>query len=841
MGFDEAAHFAKANFQFPPAAVDKVVFELKGLAKATQQIDQAVVNREGYSDSAWYVGPLEQGHWATYLNVLKEGDAHGLDTLAEETSRITALLADPNARGTRRKGLVMGNVQSGKTRNFAGVIAKATDAGYKLVIVLSGMHNNLREQTQSRLDSQLFSGPDWYPLTTPVSDFEHPAKPSELFLHQPALCAVVKKNANRLEKLVAMLNDPAMKKILPSIPVLIVDDEADQATPNSMREKEQVSTINQLLRDLWASITTGSYVAYTATPFANVLMDPDNESDLFPSDFITTIQPGQGYFGAERVFGLSETVPDQPGIATDGLDMVREIPKAEAELLRPPSNKEERAEFDREPPPSMLHALEWFIVATAVRRTRGQYGHSSMLVHTTHYALPHFAMKQQLEFSIEDLRASVRRGDLTRLTAAWQREALAVSDQATEPLPTWPEVASAIPDVLDQVGVIVDNGDSHDRLNYDEKQGRTVVAVGGGTLSRGLTLEGLVVSYFTRTSNAYDTLLQMGRWFGYREGYEDLPRIWVTEGLDKEYAFLARVEKDLRDEIESVQASEFTPEQVGVKIRAHPGRLAVTASNRMYDAKVVQLGLSGTANQTFILNASTPSITQANIAATESLLAGSAVEPTPWPTSRYMATGVPGNTVVDFVRGFRVHDSQAWLSPENRKHITDWISKWAAGPIWNVVLVSNSTPQDHLGTITVAGRQLDCLDRSPLINSTPDRIDLKAVMSAGDRLADIDPKSFPFRPTTEADRRKVRRQRGNGSGLLLIYPLSANASAALPVSGKPARMDMPADHHFLAFAIVYPVVNDEDGKQGSFISVRRNWDVPDVVEGDEDSALKEEE
>lgn len=187
MGFDEAAHFAKANFQFPPAAVDKVVFELKGLAKATQQIDQAVVNREGYSDSAWYVGPLEQGHWATYLNVLKEGDAHGLDTLAEETSRITALLADPNARGTRRKGLVMGNVQSGKTRNFAGVIAKATDAGYKLVIVLSGMHNNLREQTQSRLDSQLFSGPDWYPLTTPVSDFEHPAKPSELFLHQPAL------------------------------------------------------------------------------------------------------------------------------------------------------------------------------------------------------------------------------------------------------------------------------------------------------------------------------------------------------------------------------------------------------------------------------------------------------------------------------------------------------------------------------------------------------------------------------------------------------------------------------------------------------------------------------
>lgn len=830
MGLAEAAALAK-SMGLPSDLVDAVVADLQARADQIQTVSHAVIDHGAYTDAAWYLGPIEHGHWSSYFDALRSVNSPGLHVLDEETTRITALLANPHAKGQRRKGLVMGNVQSGKTRNFAGVVAKAADAGYRFVIILSGMHNNLREQTQARLDAQLFHGKGWYPLTTALNDFEHPAKPSELFLHQPVLCAVVKKNSNRLGKLVSMLADSAMKGIMTGIPVLIVDDEADQATPNSLREKDQVSTINQHLRNLWGSITTGTYLAYTATPFANVLMDPDNESDLFPSDFITTLEPGDGYFGAERVFGLSETVPDD-SMPVDGLDMVREIPLVDAAVLKPPSNAEQRLAFDPDPPPSMLEALDWFIVATAIRRARGQAGHSSMLVHTTHYADPHFAMREQLDLEIHAARSEFINGNHDRFLKAWQREAQRVAHVASQPLPSWASVQGALPGVLDAAEVIVDNGSSDDRLNYDGEGGKIVVAVGGGTLSRGLTLEGLTVSYFTRTSNTYDTLLQMGRWFGYRNGYEDLPRIWVTKGLDEDYSFLARVEKDLRAEIQSVQASNFTPEQVGVKIRSHPGRLAVTSANRMYDAKVVQLGLSGTASQTFLLDGRKPAF-NSNKRAVADLLKGATLSPVPWSQARWMGSGFAGDQVAAFIENFAVHEAQDWLSPENRLHISEWIGKWANGPVWNVILVSNSKPKPSLGTVEVGGYEIDCLDRSPLAGSTPDKVNLKAVMSSGDRIADIDPAKYGGAASDDAARRRIRRIAGDGKGLVLVYPLSSQAKAVPPKAGLATRMDMPTDQPLLAFSIFYPFVNDETGEQGSFISVRRTWDVPDMVEGDD--------
>ena len=212
--------------------------------------------------------------------------------------------------------------------------------------------------------------------------------------------------------------------------------------------------------------------------------------------------------------------------------------------------------------------------------------------------------------------------------------------------------------------------------------------MGGGTLSRGLTLEGLVVSYFTRTSNAYDTLLQMGRWFGYRNGYEDLPRVWVTKGLDDDYAFLARVELDLRSEIDSVQGSEFTPAQIGVRVRAHPGRLQVTAANKMWSASTVQLGLSETSNQTFILAAAH---LENNVRAVEGLMSGSTVAELPWQRSRHIAHRINGSKLREFLSAFIAHPDQKWLSePDNLANIQRWIELNADGPVWNVVLAANS-------------------------------------------------------------------------------------------------------------------------------------------------------
>lgn len=835
MTLEEAAEFLR-RIGVLDAVVRPVLQALQGEQQSNILLADSVVDKVSYSsDNQWYFPSLERKQWKSYLQRLEDMGSPDLGQLGEETRRITSLLADPKRAGQKRKGLVMGNVQSGKTRNFAGVMAKAVDAGYKLVIVLSGMHNNLREQTQARLDDQLFATDGWYPLTQTNMDIEPVVKPDALIRKQDYLCAVVKKNTHRLEHLVGILNE-IPEPVRRVSPILIIDDEADQATPNSLAEKEQISKINDWLRQVWDLVVTGSYVAYTATPFANVLINPDDDDDLFPSDFLTTLQPGSGYFGAEQVFGITDPADDAEELESDGLDMVRTIPTADASLLTPPSNSEERARFHPALPASLREAAAWFVVATAIRWARGQREHSSMLVHTTHYTAPHFSLQKRVRALVSEWQSLASSGDLNVFLAAWQRESQRVAEFASEPMPDWGKVAKHIPTVVQSIETIVDNGCSPDRLNYG-KDARTVIAVGGGTLSRGLTLEGLIVSYFTRTSNAYDTLLQMGRWFGYRQGYEDLPRVWVTKGLDRDYAFLARVERDLREEIESVQGSEFTPRQVGVKVRAHPGRLQVTADNKMYSAKLVQLGLSGIANQTFLLDGS-PACTEENSAAAEALLDGTPLEPVAWSEHRYWAAGVDGSKVVRFLEQFRAHSDQTWLSkPNNNERLREWVRQWAPGSQWNVVIAANSkaTAKDGstpLGEMRIANRNVACLDRAPLKGSSEERLDFKAVMSGDDRIADIDPAVYGEEPhQTNTERRRLRRKYGQGQGLIVLYPISAQSKA-----GRSTRVNIPVRQHLLAFSIVFPSINASDGSEGTFVSVRKDWDVPLSVEGDEEES-----
>ena len=839
-GFQVKRSLAKTPFL---ASVDEALSILRDRQKRHLQASTAssVVKSDSYADGAWYLGPKEHGHWARYRDLLDSLGSPDLAGLDEETSRIVALLAPPNAPDAKRRGLVMGNVQSGKTRNFAGVIAKAADAGYAIVIVLSGINNNLREQTQSRLTDQLFTnGPsatDWYPLTGSEHDFEPTAVTlHNLVQHQPLLCAVVKKNTDRLGALVKAFKT-VPSELLRKKPVLVVDDEADQATPNSLAEKKKLSAINKHLRQLWNCFPTGTYVAYTATPFANVLIDPEDKDDLFPADFVTTISPGSGYFGAERVFGVYEVADGEAG-SSDGVDMVRTIPDADTATLKPPSNASLRVHFDPPLPASLLAALDWYLLATAARRARGDTGHSSMLIHTTHYKDPHFAMKTRVE---HELREYSELGGplLERLRGRWDEEKDRAAGEASAPLPAWDEVLDHLPKVARAVRVIVDNGDSDDRLNYVGKDALCVIAVGGGTLSRGLTLEGLVVSYFTRTSNTYDTLLQMGRWFGYRTGYEDLPRVWVTRGLDKDYAFLARVEKDLRDEIEAIQNSEYSPQQLGVKIRSHPGRLQITSSNKMFHAGVAQLGLSGTSDQTFLFDATSPGIIESNVVEVERMIEGAERSETASGTPSLMYRGVSGVRVAAFLEAFSTHPDQKWLyAAENKAKIAEWITNWAPGPNWNVVLVdtapkAGATPR----AVTISGTTLRCAQRSAMKGSTPSKIDLKAITSASDRLRDIPAAAYVSqKPKRNADFIRTRRLHGDGKGLIVVYPIEISKT---PSSSE--RIGMEIDTPLLGFAIFYPILNDESSlTSGAFVSVKQTWNVPDTVEGDDEQETTEE-
>lgn len=817
---------------FPEEKVKEAVEEITRRIEALDEVGTAVLS--GAPFEPWYPGPRDRGHWARYRQILEAAHAPGLDSLDAETTRITRLLSCPRRTGERRKGLVVGNVQSGKTRNFAGVIAKAADAGYRLVIVLAGMHNNLRDQTQTRLNEQLFVSDDWCPLTSETQDFDHVGHAKQLFLKQDLLCMVVKKNAAVLSKLVEML-DGIGPDVLRRFPTLIVDDEADQASPNTMAPKDEVSAINRLLRQLWGYTRTGTYLAYTATPFANVLMDPDEDDDLFPSDFILAIEPGEGYFGPERVFGVIDSIDADPELP----DMVRTIPEEDATVLRPPSKTTDHDDFDPGVPPSLQEAIAWFVLAVAVRWVRGQADqHSSMLVHTTHYKKPHFTMQARIAEFVSRLADRVARGNTDLLRRVWQRESVQLRVEDTGDRVSWQSVAAVIPDVLARIQVKVDNGDSLDRLNYKGGEPQNVIAVGGGTLSRGLTLEGLVVSYFTRSSNTYDTLLQMGRWFGYRTGYEDLPRVWVADGLDQDYAFLARVERELREEIRVLSDGEHTPKDVGVRVRTHPGRLQITNVNKMHAAREVQVGLSGTSNQTFILDGRDGAFAR-NRDAVERLIEGRTLARVPWGAPRWIVRDVAGGRVIDFLTDFVTHPDQRWLSdPDARELMAKWIRRWAAGESWNVVVASRSMGRndaDELGTVTIGRVELCCLDRSPLKGSTRERLNMKAVLSARDRVADLDPQLLgEMQATDVVAMKRARRNLAPGQGLIVVYPISGNPRNRNRVE-RADRVPMPSGENLLAFSIFFPHIMDEHGHEGSFVSVRPNRDVNRVTqEGDDD-------
>lgn len=810
--------------------VEWVLGALLAEERADVVIPNAVVDVVKYRHSgpSTLVHPPTTECWDEYFDQLTRKNAPGLEELEHTTSDVARLLADPTEYDARRKGLVMGNVQSGKTRHFAGVIARAMDAGYRFVIVLSGINNNLREQTQSRLDHDLFIDPQsWAQLTrTGDQDFNKEPNLQATFGRRSQLwgCAVVKKNKTRLENLRWSLSQMPIEARR-RCPILIIDDEADQATPNSQADRDKISAINKKLREIWKLVSVGSYVAYTATPFANVLMDPDDAEDLFPSDFIYSLEPGEGYFGAERVFGLASTDPDHPGLDDDGLDMVRTV--TDADGLKPPTKVVDREAFDPDLPPSLVDAVEWFVIASAIRLVRGPKDHTSMLVHTTHYTAPHFAMQGRLRALCAELEEQVQHGDLARFRESWDQEADRVASAEGEVMPDWAVVERRIPDVLQDVEVIVDNGMSDDRLNYEDDRPRTVIAVGGGTLARGLTLEGLVVSYFTRSSNTYDTLMQMGRWFGYRPGYDDLPRIWLSEGLDQDYAFLARVENELRDEIRSINGSEYTPAEVGVKVRSHPGRLEITGAGKMHHAWLVQVGMSGVRLQTFLMDGR-PEVTARNKVAADTLVSGVQFEPLRKGMSARIARGVDNEAVRSFLKSFHYQaDLKTFTREDRASAMDDWLATYAAGPTWNVVLMGSSTPgaAERLGEFTLGGVTVANLSRVPLRKAaTRPKLDFKAIMSPPDRILDIDPSVYGAQEaSTEAAKIAIRRKYGSHKGLIVLYPLSNRAVAAdsSPKASK-SRADMPADtgDDLMAFGIVFPEVDGEGHLDNSFVSVR---------------------
>lgn len=793
-----------ARMGIAPSVIAKVVEFRTELAKVQREhtLDEAALFDPEMVGAPWYTGRnANDVFWPKLETTLLadpawSGAVPSLDTASHD---IVGLLQDPHSRLINSRGLVIGHVQSGKTANFTATIAKAADAGYRMFIVLSGVHNALRRQTQLRLDRHLhdLEPKRWLALTDEHRDFGNPVKALALVAGTDLrLLAVVKKNGARLRRLLSWLRAADDEGGFDTCPVLIIDDEADQASPNASRNPDlDRTTINGLIVEI-LKLPRVAYVGYTATPFANVLIDPTSPQDLYPRHFIYALRKPPGYFGAEELFGLGRTgeedLPDH--------DMIRIVTDDEAEQHRVRKGKP----FEATVTGGMGDALRWFLLSSAARRVRsGSSPHCSMLVHTTQRVAAQFDYLPVIREAVRSMRGTVESGETDELRRFWQeetsREPAEVHD--LEPVP-FESLLAALISVLDDVKVVVDNGQSTDRLLYDDAAGTTVIAIGGNTLSRGLTLEGLVSSYFLRGANAYDTLLQMGRWFGYRPGYADLPRIWTTADLGDGFRHLADVERDLRSEVERYAVEQTTPTDVAVRIKLHP-KMQVTNRLRMQYAVPATSSFSGQRPQTILFRHRDPATVEGNLAAARAFLAsavnGSSTERS---ANKIVLRDLPVGMILEFIRNYNFHEDSEMSS----SLLAGYIEKQNTHGqllVWNAAVITREA--DSCGRIDLGlDDRVNLIERSRFTNSPdPATANIGTLMSKPDRVADLmDGKAAAAR----TDPQLVEERTTSGRGLLLLYPIAADSKPRRPTR---VRTVLGAVGDLIGVAMAFPTAPRE--------------------------------
>ena len=623
------------------------------LTKALEVLVTAVEEAEEMVDPNDYrpwLAAEDRTAWASwpwlklYLRHKLRRPVSVLDELDRSTDRILDLLGDPKREGLwDRRGLVVGHVQSGKTQHYTALVAKAIDAGYKVVIILSGIHENLRQQTQERIE-ECISGknsrddfgpfgvrsyqdtyrledrpgwllPDITTMTSVAGDFGATVnKIVDTPLGVVPQVYVIKKNASILRNVLKKLRGPENNLSCQRHPLLVIDDEADHSSVNAAKEDEDPKRINEQIRKLLWCCDKVAFVGYTATPYANIFMDDvwvektetrkidDYGSDLFPRAFIISLKAPSNYVGPEVVFG-------HDGDESVGIPSVSPLPMqisvTDADPWLPPRHRNGH-NVTADLPESLRKALKCFILSIAGRMAIGHdTSHCSMLVHVTRFTSVQSQVMNQIQAHMESLRERLV-GGVDREILKEQFRSLwyevfvdkfpsfeAHPSQINDPpvLPDWTEVESRINSALERLNYSLVNSLTKEGLDFAEKteNGLVVVAVGGDRLSRGLTLEGLSISYFLRGARAYDTLMQMGRWFGYRPGYAHLCRVFAPQAIISNFKTIALATEELRREFGRMCYLHKTPCDYGLRIREPRGDLLVTALNRMRRGETVKI------------------------------------------------------------------------------------------------------------------------------------------------------------------------------------------------------------------------------------------------------------
>ncbi|MFI9269886.1 Z1 domain-containing protein [Kitasatospora sp. NPDC052896] len=636
----------------------KLTRMLEELVAVFQESSSGLEDRTGHKP--WLPDAKNERDWdfweryRRYLEDVRRMPPRVVWRLDQSTDEILGQLEDPRRHGAwRRTGLAIGQVQSGKTGHYIGLAAKAADAGYRLVVILAGIHNDLRSQTQLRVDEGLLGFDTQYQLrsdqegakyrigvgamshakrldiasltnSAEKGDFDRrAASKSNIPVGNFPVVLVIKKHRRIIDYLRTWVtevhgtvNPESDRKIVQDVPLFVIDDEADNASINVSKDPDNdPSKINAAIRELLSSFDKSSYVGYTATPFANIYIDPDADhdkigADLFPDSFVRSLRAPSNYLGPERVFGLQ--VDDQDEEDIEALPLVRHVEDHSSWV---PNGHKSSYVPSNNLPASLREAIDSFLLACAARRARGQVNeHNSMLVHVTRFTAVQGLVRDQvddhLRLTADRLRDRYGRaaaGRMAELQDLWERDFVKTTghfpaDDVTAV--SWSDVAAHLQPALAKIQVKAINGAARDALEYYDhrKTGLSVIAIGGEKLSRGLTLEGLTVSYYLRPSKTYDALLQMGRWFGYRPGYEDLCRLYTTPSLERAYVEITAATDELRRDIEEMAALGLTPREFGLKVRASSLGLGVTAANKMRQGTKVLLSYSGEAPETVIFN-----------------------------------------------------------------------------------------------------------------------------------------------------------------------------------------------------------------------------------------------
>ena len=767
------------------------------------------------------------------------------------TDKILRQLGQPNSGEFDVRGLVLGFIQSGKTTNFTALIAKAADAGYRLFIVLSGIDKGLRRQTQMRIDRELVGlgdergktpkvpfppqGKQWHRLTSDEvdGDFQSGTFNQAVLQGPEPVIMVVKKNGSVLRRLFSWL-DSAPPDIMREIPTLVIDDEADLAsidtrgsyqTPDEELPPDytEPSVMNRLIRELLNRFRKKAYVAYTATPFANILIphdtyDPKVQNDLYPKDFIVDLPKPDGYIGAEDLFGKNDS---STGEYDPGLDVIRTVPDEDLTLLE-----------NGNVPSSLDQALLNFVLSGAARAQRGDaLKPCTMLIHTSRLTASHETVAQIVMDRFNEFRnlwRYDREGGIRKtLNDMWETD-FKDTVRAIYPLKVvdFSQIEKFITPFFESVQIRTVNSWTGEIIDYEREPELKAIIIGGNRLSRGLTLEGLTVSYFVRETNMYDTLMQMGRWFGFRADYLDLTRIWTTDVLSAWFADLAYVESRLREDIRVYEDLQATPYKLGMRIWQHPSMQVTSLLKRRHARDIIlQQSYSGQIEQTFKYPFDQPDLLANMVDENEGLLLSflATLGDPEWIDNNPVWYKIKGGSIANFLSNF--HQSEF---PEKTGCSLSLISSYITDRInsdelveWTVGVKGLAQKDPELGDTTwsVGGNTIHQISRTRLRDTNS----LGVITSPGDEklgLTTYEIEKFERLRQTDPDLAEnvaARMSRSPQRGLILIYPISRNSSPKTKTAKRRVPLYDGIEEQFkrdlVALAISFPHSNSELGVQ----------------------------